>query len=306
MHSIAPYTIRVHDNSLSGPVNEKYHLLSRIYKKDLLVVFNEYIERTKFKFKKIESNNSKRSFKFNEPYLMDRFLFGEIEYGEWGIKSKIMNVQTGQRNFQKEKHHSDNYTYHFCLHVPIDKTTAILLLHNIHGRGVKQLVDEQFKEHFKKGFNGLTPSIRPMSYEKVITEWYEHALVKHVKLTKYTGKIAGDDAVKSLSDSNIEVIYSPKKKGSSFGSLKRFIKSQNTDSTKLGRSIINWQESCHKVKLMVEHNNRTRTFSLKSSSDPISAIEIDDEVKMLDGNPAPTDMQKYMMELSSDMAEDLS
>jgi len=306
MHSVSPYFIKVHDKNLPGPRDEKYHDLDKIRKKDLLTVFEEFAATNSIELAKIENDKSKKSFQCRSHNRKGRMLFGIIEFGNFGIGSNLIDTRNGKKNYRKKKFESDVNEYHYCLYVPKGKKEALLLLHNIHGKGAKQTLEGLFKEFFKNKFDGLVPSMKPFSYQKVIDEWYQNAAVKEIKLSKYVGKMPGDSAVQSLAQSSMEVVYKPSKKGGKFGSMKHLLGLRDKPDSDFGKAIVTWQEMCASVKVKVEHNNKSRTFSLSQNSDPLSAIEFDEsDVEMnSDGEPKHKPMRDYLEGLVKDMGAD--
>jgi hypothetical protein len=300
MHSLATYSVRVFDRILAGPTEDKYHKLSNIRGKDLVQSITDFANNNT-SYQEISDGKSKKTLKFSNVTRVNRTVYGFIEFGEYGIKGKVVHVPSGDTVYAKKKDDSDIQQLYFNFTIPSDVTTGICLFHNIHGRGVKGLADKMLNEFFHKLTKGLKLQLQPLTYEKAVEDWMKNAQVKELRLNKYSPKFEVSDPVDQLAENTVEITYKPKEKGGSFGRFWDFIQSKSRSGINRGAVAI-LSEHCASVKAVVEFDGRKRTFSLTSEDLPVSTIDFDDEdVKMEDGAPELASLHKYADELVTDM-----
>ncbi len=205
MHSLTPYSVRVFDQALAGPISEKYHKLGNIRGKDLLSIINEFSMTNNSSYHEIENKSGKKTIKFTNIQVVGRTVFGIVEYGEYGIKGKVVNVTTGNIVYTKKKDDSDINQLYFNFTIPANATKAVCLFHNVHGRGVKCLVDQLLNEYFHKHTGGLRLQIRPLTYEKAVEDWMKSSQIKELRLTRYSPTSNASDCVDQLAENTVEV-----------------------------------------------------------------------------------------------------
>lgn len=305
MHSLTPYTIRVFDNSLPGKRELRYHKLDNIRKLDFLNIFHEFAKSNNGEYQKVNNEKSKITLKFTGLSKTNRSLSGWIEHGEYGIKGKVVNVISGKKMYDKQQDDSDIHLYYFNLRIPNDESKGILLLHNIHGRGVKGVVEDLFKNFFLKKTLNLKPRINPFSYEKAVEDWMKNAKIKELRLSKFNPKTAATDVVDTLGETTTEMICKPKKKGGDLGSFWDLNKTKNhTGKNRQAVDILD--KLCHSIKAVVVFQGKKRIFSLSSDQAPISSIEFtEEEVKMDQGQPDLKSLHTFAEELIDDISKDI-
>lgn len=303
MHSFAPYSIRIYDSALAGPREERYHRLDSVRGLDLLNELEAFCNANSSAFLQVEEEKSKKAIKTSDVTLESRELFGFIEFGEYGMKGKVVDVASNNTVYAKKAGDSDVHQLYFHFLVPKERKNALCIFHNIHGRGVKGIFEGIFNEYFQTKSKGLRLQIHPLSYDKVVQDWMDNATVKELRLQKFTPKNELKDAVAALDENVINITLKPKNKGGSFGSFLEFYQGNNIKGSKRGAIEILGNE-CHAVKALVEHNGKKRVFSLAANSTPISSIEFDEEdVAMDDGAPKFDALKTYGRTLLADLLD---
>lgn len=301
MHSFAPYGIRVRDASLAGSKKDRFHRLNDVRGKDLILELKEFCDSHAKSYHTVEEEKSKKAIKFSNITISGRELYGFIESGDWGLKGKVVDIDKGSTVYEKKAKDSDVHQLYFHFLVPKERTNAICVFHNIHGRGVKGIFGRLFNERFRTSTKGLVIQMQPLSYEKVVNEWMKSAVVKELRLQKYTPKDELKDAASKLKEYVTNVTLKPKNKGESFGAFLDFYKGNGIRGSKRGAVEI-MGEMCHSVKAVVEHEGRKRVFSLAANSTPVSNIEFDEEdVAMDDGAPSLESLKAYTSTLLADL-----
>lgn len=305
MHSLTPYTIRVYDKTLPGKREQRYHELDDIRKLDFLALFDEFAKSNNGQYKNIHNETSQITIQFTGLSKANRSLYGWIEHGEYGIKGKVVNVTSGKKMYDKKKDDSDIHKYYFNLRIPANETKGILVLHSIHGHGVKGVVEDLFKTFFQQKTINLRPKINPFAYEKAVEDWMKNAKVKELRLSKFTPKTEITDIVEQLGESTTEIICKPKKKGGFLGSFWDLNKTKkHTGKNRQAVDILD--DLCHTVKAVVEYQGKKRVFSLAADQTPISSIEFSEEdVEMDEGQPALESLHVFAEGLIDDISKDI-
>ncbi len=302
MHALAPYSIRVHDKNLAGQLNERYHDLCNIRGNNFLEIFKDFAESNQEKYLTYDKDNVKKIIRFTDVIEKNGFLSGFIEHGDYGIKSKIVDVESGKEKYKKKSTESDIYQLYFCICISAGETTGICLFHSIGGRGVKTIINDLFNNYFYDVTEGLKAQIHPLSSQKAIEEWMKSADIKELRLMEYTPKTKVSDIVDKLAQNTAELIYKPNR-GRSFGTLLGLKKKIDEDDDKVVSTL---GQYCTTVKATVKLGERMRVFKLDSKMTPHSAIEFSDEdVAMDEGVPLLPGLNKFSKELIKDFQSEM-
>lgn len=303
MHSLAPYCIRVHDPRLPGPLEDRYHQLNKIRGHDLIDLINSFATKLSTHFIQITEEKSKKTFKFTEVIPNEREIYGFTESGLFGIKGKVVDINSGTTNYQKKPNDADISEMYFHFSIPKDSTVGVCVFHNIHGRGMKSIFLEQFNEYFRGLTGGLVVQIYPLTYMKAVEELMKKSSVKELRLKQYTPKSGLKDIADHLTEHTTELIVKPKKKGDSFGSFWDLYKNKKHEGKNRGAIELMTQE-CASVSAVIEFEGKKRVFSLSENSDPVSSIEFDEnEVTMDGGAPVMKSLNKYATKLLADLVK---
>ena len=302
MHSVTPYSFRIHDRSLPGKkLAEKYHKLDNVRTLDLLDLINDFCTKyAQGKFTTHKDGKQKKAFAITEVQRIKRDITGYIEYGDYGVAGQLKNVKTGKEKYKKGVSDSDIYKLYFHIRVEVGKTTAVGIFHSTSGRKAKSVFEDLLNEFVKEKTKGLIVRILPLTYEKLVKEWVKKAQVKQITMRGYKPAGSMADFADTVADSTVDVIVKPKK-GKSMGPLFKFMKFKGASGRNRGALESSIQQ-CSEIKAQVELNGNRRTFSLAPDTLPNTIVEIDEaDVTMVDGLPVRTSLFTYTGALISDI-----
>lgn len=300
MHSVAPYTIRCFNPALTElAYNLRYAVLDQIGTHDAFLLLEEHINAHTKDFHIVE--DKKQVFRFVDMNFnhAKREISGWFQAGSYGIKTEIINVQTGKVDFEKAQNNAEIIRHYVQFYLPKGFNEAIALLHSYRGNGIKTLFFEIFNDFFYKRTN-LTLQMNPLGYDKAFKQW-EEAIAKEITLIKFTGLDNLEDQIKKLGHEEVEVTLKPAKK-STLGKLKDYF----NPSSKEAKAIELLDPMCSQIKTVVELDKKRRTFRVGPDvNNVICQIDLDDSVKLIEGNPDPTDMKKWCDEILSDYCKSM-
>ncbi|MET0082687.1 MAG: hypothetical protein ABW079_06705 [Sedimenticola sp.] len=287
MHSISPYMLRCFNQNLPGKGNDKYSPLDKVGKYDTFHLLKSFIEAKQDNFKIVE--DSKQVFRFQgmEYDEKKREIFGWFQVGSYGIKTDIINIDNGEVDFEKAQNNAEIIRHYIHFFIPNKFNEGIAILHAYRGNGVKTLFYNLFKPYFNQ-YTNLNIQMNPLSYDKAMASWQD-ANAKELKVTKFVGLTDIADQLRNLGHKEQELIIKPPRNGA-LGKLKDYF---NKDSEQ-AKAVEVLSPLGSQVKTVVEINGKRRTFRVgQFDYNTLCEIELDDEVKLIDGNPELTSMHKW-------------
>ena len=299
MLSIAPYSIRCFNpNGAAENINDRYAILDKVGQFDTYDVFFEFINAQDEKFKIVE--NTKQvyrffGFKFDKD---KREIAGWFEAGSYGVKNDIIDIVTGNVDFEKTQNNAEIIKHYVRFHIPKGFDEGIALLHNYKGNGIKTLLYELLRSNFSR-VTRLNLQMNPLSYKKAFLTW-EEASAKEIKLTKFVGMQDLTDQIRRLGHKEQQLIIKPPARGS-LGKLKDYFDPKSEEY-----GVVEFLTPlCYQVKAVVELNGKRRTFTIgRPAEEQICDIVIDeDEVDMIAGNPDPVSLHKWCSTILQEYVE---
>ncbi|WP_417543033.1 hypothetical protein [Marinobacter sp.] len=295
MHSISPYLIKTYDRNLAGPHDEKYCSLDKIRGNNLIDVVDQFTAIFIDTFSKVEEGE-KKSFKFSDINRTDTEIYGYMQFGVYGNASEIHNISSGEKVYDKKVDESDINKFFFYFKILPGSRAGFFFSQNIHGNGIKSEFSKKFNEFYKNKTKGLNLQFNPFSSKNLLKDWYENANVKEIKINEFSAGHVKEIA-DQLHESFAEVTFKPTKRNSFFGKLSE-VKGKSDIITILS-------QYGKKVSAVAELNGKKRTFSLSSEGEPLSAIEIDEVVDIIDGNPTFDSMETEVRKISEEFQGEL-
>lgn len=299
MHSLSPYLLRCFNSDLPGKPEDRYSVLDKIGQSDAFQLLETYIKSKSQNFVDIE--DTKQVFKFSQFKFLakNRVAYGWLESGSYGIKSDIIDVKTGQVDFEKAQNNAEIIKHFVYFFMPRGFNEAIALLHAYRGSGVKTLFYEQFGPYF----NSKTKKhlqMNPLSYDKAFDHWVD-GQAKEMRLTKFKGYSDIADQIKGLGHEEQELRLKPPRKGS-LGKLKDYF----DPSSEQAKAVEVLTPLCAQVKTVIELDGKKRVFRVGSSADhAVCDIEAPDTLSMDGGNPTFDGMAQWCAEIAKEFSEKL-
>lgn len=279
MHALAPYMFRCYNPD--AVKEQRYSALSNINNHDLLSILNTFIEKYNKEF--IISDETKQVFRFNEITVdnNNREIYGWFESGYYGTKTDIINIETGNVDFEKAKNNAEIIRYYVHFYIPRDVNEGMAFLHTYRGDGIKTLFMRLFGEYFRE-VTRLVIQMNPLAYDKAIDKWMD-AVAKEIKVTKFHGITDLAEQAKKLGHNEQELTIKPPR-NAGLGKLRDYF-TKNTEQAQLVEVLKGYGET---VKTVVERDDgRKRTFHIGTSTKgAVCEIIFDEEqVTFIDGMP---------------------
>lgn len=289
MHSISPYTIRCFNPHVKGPNREDhYSPLGSVGQYDTYNLLKEFIEHRVGKYEIIEG--TKQIYRFHNFKFDDekRQFHGFMQAGSYGLKTNIININTGEVDFEKAQHNAEMMNHYVRFFVPKDLNEGVVLLQNIKNIGVKTILYGIISDHFATVTKRVL-QMNPLAYEKAFKEW-QNAVAKEIKLTKFKGLANIEDQVEKLGHYEQELVIKASRK-KNLGSLKDYF----TPGSDQLAAVEVLTPLCAEVKTVVEMGGRKRTFRIGANpSQQICEIELDEtEVPVDAGIPSTQHLAKW-------------
>ncbi|TWC15728.1 hypothetical protein FBY06_12291 [Pseudomonas sp. SJZ085] len=293
MHSIAPYSLRCF-NPYSDPSKgeDRYAVLDKIGQFDMYQLFKAFIEAQGDKFKIVETTQQVYRFHGMKFYDDKREMVGWFEAGYYGVKNNIIDIETGNVDFEKLQNNAEIIRHYVRFYIPNGFDEGVALLHNYKGNGIKTLLHDLLREHFNK-VTKRTFQMNPLAYKKAFKIW-EEAVTKEIKLTKFMGMPDITDQLTRLGHKEQQLIVKPPSRGK-LGKLKDFFK-PGTEEYEVVEFL---RPHCAQIKAVAELDGKKRTFTIgRPAEEQICEIIVDeDEVVMVAGNPEPESLHKWCTSL---------
>src|SRR5690606_22671267 len=99
-----------------------------------------------------------------------RIAYGWLELGSYGIRSDIIDVNTGKVDFRKAQNNAEIIRHFSYFFIPVGFNEGLALLHSFRGNGVKTVFLDQFGQYFSTKTQ-LNLQMNPLSYEKALEQW---------------------------------------------------------------------------------------------------------------------------------------
>lgn len=296
MHTLAPYTIRCFDQTMSGPVQHRHAILDKVGQFDTFDLLERFISaNTNYTV----IDNDKVVYRFNgfEFDKTKRVAYGWLESGTYGIKTEIIDVNTGDVDFIKAQQNAEIIRHFVFIFMPEGANESIALLQAYRGNGVKTIFHEKFGEYFNtKTTRNL--QMRPLAYDKALDNWLD-GQAKEIKLVNFNTKIKDvADSLNGLGHEEAEMILKPVKRAS-FGTLKQLLdpKSSQAKAVEIAKNL------CERVTTVVKVGDRKKTFIIGGSAENIVCeIAAPDDLDLVDGNPTYNAMYEWCKEVCREYA----
>ena len=295
MHSISPYAMRCFNPAIeSKNIEDKYCVLDKIGQHDLYNLLKIFISAKTENYHLVE--DTKQVYKFSGMSFNDdtRHIYGWFQVGTYGIKTDIINIESGQVDFKKAQNNAEIINHYLHMFIPAGFNEAICMMHSYRGHGVKTLFTAIFCPYFREE-TALNLQLSPLAYEKAIEAWQE-ANTKELKITKFEGLKDIADQIINLGHEEQELIIKPPRKGT-FGQLKDFF-NKNSEQAKIVEVL---SELGSQVKTVVELNGKKRTFTVGAdATNSVCRIDVDDSVLMQDGAPTIESLNRWVLVIISE------
>lgn len=296
MHSISPYLLRCFNNNLEGRREQRYSSLDNLGQNDLFELLRVYITQHMAAYTIVEA--TQQVYRFESMTFDDnrREISGWFNVGQYGMKTDIINVETGEVDFEKAENNAEIIKHYIHFFIPRGFKEALLFMHSYRGVGVKTLFQALFCPYFKQRTN-LVIQMNPQLYDKAMNAWLD-ADAKEIKLVKFVGLDDIADQIRLLGHAEQELVIRPPRRGN-LGKLRDYF---NPESDQL-QAVEVISGFGTQVKTVVELGGKKRTFKVgPDQSSSLCEIELDDNVELIDGVPRIDSINEWVNEIVAEYA----
>lgn len=297
MHSLAPYSFRCYNKDLEGKREQRYSTLDRIGQYDLFNILKIFIRNNSSSYQ--IKDDTRQVYQFSDITVNEktREIYGWFNVGYYGIKTDIIDIETGKVDFEKAQNNAEIIKHYMHFYIPKGVNEAMAFLHSYRGNGIKTLFFVLFSTYFKN-ITKLNLQMNPLAYDKAINAWLD-APAKEVKLTKFVGLKDAADQIRKLGHNEQELIIKPPRKGT-LGKLRDYLTRGNDRL----QAVEVLSEFGSQVKTVVELNGKKRTFCVGNrSTNTVCEIEIDETVVLDNGVPILDSMTWWVRQISREYAQ---
>lgn len=296
MHAVAPYLFRCFNKGLEGRIEERYSTLDNLGDKDLFFILRDFLNANSGAYKIVEE--SKQVFQFSSLQITEdsREIYGWFNVGLYGMKTDIINVATGEVDFEKATDNAEIIRHYVHYFIPRGFNEGMAFMHSYRGEGVKTLFYTLFSQFFKD-LTGLVIQMNPLAYDNAVNAWLD-ATAKEIKLTKFLGLPDIADQIRLLGHGEQELILKPPRRGG-MGTLRDYLSLNNP----YRNAVEIMGEYGAQVKTVVEIDGKRRTFNVgRNRTSALCEIEIEEEIIGDDGVPDFTRINAWVREIVAEYA----
>lgn len=302
MHSASPYTLRAFDPDYQK-LHGKYPSLDKIKGHlDLFKIFADFTKQKENFFTIIE--DEKKIYRICNLVInhQERVISGFLQIGHYGIKTDIINIETGEVDYPKTEKNAELIGYYFYLKIPKTYNEGLAFFQVYKGVSAKTLLYTLLNSHYKS-LTQLSIQFNPLTYENSMNAWKD-GLVKELKLVKFTGLEDRAERISKLGHKEkIETIVTlkPSKPGV-LGKLEEYFSAESERF----QAIELWEKESQSVKTIVQLNGKSRTFSVgRNHTTALCEVEAPECLDIEGGLPTPQALNQWFKELDNEFSTNI-
>lgn len=299
------YTLKIREKG-----NKKGHLPLENFEgsKDFLNFFQEYIDSFD---KELELNEKKKkSLKLASDTLVfntnKRTISGIIESGDYGYTSTGVNINTGQKSYERNVDDTEIKPFYFLLYMPKNKGKGFIILQRLGVFGIHGIFKKHLNNFFKKHYPDLKLDIDQFLSKELAKKFVTKGDINEVTLIK--NKIPADIASKIDLEGYEEQIKTLEFKVKANQKLPindkaaKFMNDPNASFFEIEALENIGFDGEHKIKVKSKYNNNTRTIDLSETGKIRPYYDIDNDIeKKADGHPKFSSIDKVAKELITEL-----
>lgn len=300
MHSLSPYLFRCYNqNSAAKQREQRYCALDNIKGYDLFNMLLKFMENNSKKYVILEKEKQVYMFSDISFDNTKREGYAYFNVGTYGMKTDIINVETGIVDFEKAEKNAEIIKHFIYFFIPKGFNEGLIFTHAFRGNGIKTLFHGLMSKYFDEQTK-LCLQMNPLAYENGVKAWLDGA-AKEVKIVKFSGFKDPADAIKKLGHNEQELVIKPPRKGS-LGKLRDYFE----QTSEQHKSVELLTEFGAQVKTVIEIDGKKRTFTVGSkATNTVCEIEFDEDIVYLAGVPKLDSIVKWTRTLVKEYVKDL-
>lgn len=183
--SLAPYVIKIkykHDS--------QYFNFDDVSGEDFLKLVS--LHATSLKGNLFKANDALKSLGISE-YDCDpttRVIKGTFQYGHFGKKANIVNIDDNEINFEKEKEQAVVQPFYFLIEIPKERNEGIIIFQRLGLSGVKTIFHQSINQYVNEYFgvdktNDYTVQIIPLTPKNLLEKYLQENRILKIRYIKY-------------------------------------------------------------------------------------------------------------------------
>lgn len=127
--------------------------------------------------------------------LTGRTICSLIETGDYGIESKIKDINTGEVKYEKTKTDADVLPFFIMFYIPKGSTTAIMISQRFRQYGATSIVADTIKKKFKEKFPDSIMEIFALRSTTLSDQFMTGGKLKKISFKCFDPKMIGTDSI---------------------------------------------------------------------------------------------------------------
>lgn len=229
---------------------------------------------------------------------------GVLLVGEYGLESKVIDVNDGKTAFEKAKHHAEQIPFYFRLYVPAGGDQGVLVLQRLGNAGITGIVRQPIHDKFKAKNPTLMLDIAPMVPDFVLARYLHQGKPKSISFIRNS---IPPDLADKVSGKSVET------KGRVEVTIKApspwfFQPDKLAEALKVSggvKSVYTFDQfEPDKITLKVEVGGRERTINLNNHANLRASFDVSDNViEGKDGYPTPESVAAAAQTILTEVAD---
>jgi hypothetical protein len=195
---------------------------------------------------------------------MNRSISGILEHGIYGISSKIVDVNTDNVNYKKQKDDTDILPSYFLMHIPEDRDEGILILQQTGKHSIREILEIFIKRYFSNLYPDFDFEINHLVSEELIKKALYKGTIKSLRCVKHQAPrdiVDGLDEEHEEKPFNLEIVLSGKKIPF-MDTIKKFLDPNSKSDIKRLIEFRGMPFDYDTIKVDVDIEGSKRTFDL--------------------------------------------
>lgn len=269
---------------------------------DLFTVVQEYLAAASDE--PINNEGTQKVAKMHEHQIDGRIITGVIRSGEYGYTSDIVDIDTGDINYEKAIDEASLVPFFFCMWLPENRDEGILILQNFKQLGINAAIREILERPFNRDFSRNRLSINALVPESAVMNFLNSGRIMKARFIEYRLPIDQAEAIgHDHEEQHINVEYSLTAKSNTEIPIKNrlleCIAGTRERADLLELEHFNYDD----VKVEVEVNGKAKTINLFDFKKIRPRFDISENVDIApSGHPYVDSVQEQALLLLREIA----
>lgn len=227
---------------------------------------------------------------------------GTVRCGDFGYSSDIIDVKTGNKDYQKKKTNADLIPFFFYMYIPVGAHKGIIALQRFGRQGIKSVLIPLIKEYLDATLPNVIVDLKPLVPDYVMAQYFKSGQVKSIRYTQHSipSDIADKVGKKKVAQKGkVEVIVTADNAG--FFRPNDLAKAIKADTVRdlYAIDVIEPDD----IDVTIKIGNQERTIRTGNWGKLKAAFDVSDKVQEgLDGFPDVSSVSKAVQGLVGDLA----